>query len=144
MKHLKKIWQFLRRHPQLTLTAAILASACLVYYQYLFGDAVFLFNDIGSDTQQQYIMHYNTIANHLADGNLSFWDFNNGFGTSLLQLSLFDPSLIVLYLCGALFGPGVIAYLLIYAHIGKMLLAGLMCFQFLSCFSFSTVRLIFQ
>lgn len=137
MKHLKKIWQFLRRHPRLTLTAAILASACLVYYQYLFGDAVFLFNDIGSDTQQQYIMHYNTIANHLADGNLSFWDFNNGFGTSLLQLSLFDPSLIVLYLCGALFGPGVIAYLLIYAHIGKMLLAGLMCFQFLSCFSFS-------
>lgn len=137
MTHIRKIWRFIKNHPRLTLTFAILISACLVYYQYIFGDSIFLFNDIGSDTQQQYIMHYNSVANHLADGNLSFWDFSNGFGTSMLQLNLFDPSLIFLYLCGALMGPGVIAGLLIYVHIGKMILAGLLCFQFLSCFSFS-------
>ena len=82
-------------------------------------------------------MQYNSIANHLADGNFSFWDFTNGFGTSMLQLNLFDPSLILLYAAGAVFGPGIIAYLLIYIHIAKMLLAGLMCYQFLTCFGFS-------
>lgn len=137
MAHIRKLWTFIKNHPRLTLALAILVSACVVYYQYIFGDSIFLFNDIGSDTQQQYIMQYSSVANHLADGNLSFWDFTNGFGTSMLQLNLFDPSLIFLYVAGALFGPGSIAYLLIYIHIAKMILAGLMCFQFLSCFSFS-------
>ena len=114
MAHIRKLWTFIKNHPRLTLALAILVSACVVYYQYIFGDSIFLFNDIGSDTQQQYIMQYSSVANHLADGNLSFWDFTNGFGTSMLQLNLFDPSLIFLYVAGALFGPGSIAYLLIY------------------------------
>ena len=51
---------------------------------------------------QQYVMHYQTIINHVRDGNLSFWDFNNGFGTNLFQLNLFDPTLDLLYLTGIL------------------------------------------
>lgn len=126
-----------RKHPKLLLTIAIAVSAAVVYYQYVFGDYIFLFNDIGSDTQQQYIMQYNTIINHLRDGNFSFWDFNNGFGTSMFQLTLADPSLWVLYILGWIFGPASCAYLLIYLHIGKMILAGLAAYYFLSCFSLS-------
>ena len=37
-----------------------------------------IFNDIGSDTWQQYIMNYTSIVNHLRDGSFSLWDFNNG------------------------------------------------------------------
>ena len=39
-----------------------------------------IFNDIGSDTWQQYIMNYTSIVNHLRDGSFSLWDFNNGLG----------------------------------------------------------------
>lgn len=126
-----------KRHPKILLAIAIAVSAVIVYYQYVFGNFIFMFNDIGSDTQQQYIMQYNTIVNHLRDGNFSFWDFNNGFGTSMFQLTIADPSLWVLYLLGAVFGPESCAYLLIYLHIGKMVLAGLAAYYFLSCFSLS-------
>lgn len=126
------------KYPRLFLTLGLLVSACLVYYQYVFGNSIFIFNDIGADTQQQYIMQYNAIVNHIRDGNFSAWDFTNGFGTSMLQMNLFDPSLMLLYLAGVVFGPAVMPYLLIYIHIGKIILAGLMCYQFLSCFSFST------
>lgn len=128
----------IKKHPRLVLCSTIFLSALLVYYQYVFGNSLFLFNDIGADTQQQYIMQYNSIVNHIRNGNFSIWDFSNGFGTSLLHLNLFDPSLALLFLCGSIFGPEVMAYFLIYLHIGKMVLAGLMCYQFLSCFSFSS------
>lgn len=127
----------IRKYPRVFLAFAILFSACLIYYQYVFGNSIFLFNDIGADTQQQYIMQYNTIVNHLRSGNFSLWDFSNGFGTSMFQLNMFDPSLILLYLAGVVMGPGIMSYLLIYLHIGKLILAGLMCYQFLSCFSYS-------
>lgn len=137
MKIISRLEEKCRKHPKLVLAIAIAVSAVIVYYQYVFGNYIFMFNDIGSDTQQQYIMQYNTIVNHLRDGNISFWDFNNGFGTSMFQLTLADPSLWVLYLLGAIFGPASCAYLLIYLHIGKMILAGLAAFYFLSCFSLS-------
>ena len=137
MSFTKTLYEFKKR-PRLILAIAILISACLVYYQYVFGNAIFLFNDIGADTQQQYIMQYNTIVNHIRNGNFSLWDFSNGFGTSMMQFNLFDPSLIVLFISGIIFGPEIMPYLLIYIHILKMLLAGLMVYQFLSCFSFST------
>lgn len=127
----------LKQHPRMVLAITILLSSCLVYYQYVFGNSIFIFNDIGADTQQQYIMQFNSIVNHIRDGNLSVWDFTNGFGTSMLQLNLFDPSLMILYLAGVIFGPALMPYLLIYLHIGKMILAGIACYQFLTCFSFS-------
>lgn len=139
----KKLFPAVKKHPRWFLVLAVLFSSALIYYQYLFGSSVFLFNDIGADTQQQYIMQYNTIVNHLRSGNFSLWDFSNGFGTSMFQLNLFDPSLILLYLLGVIFGPSVMPYLLIYLHIGKLILAGLMCYQFLTCFSFSTKSRLF-
>lgn len=133
-----KTYGQIKKHPRIILLMMLLISSFLIYYQYIFGTSIFLFNDVGADTQQQYIMQYNTIVNHIRNGNFSLWDFSNGFGTSMFQLNLFDPSLILLYLAGVVFGPSVMPNLLIYLHISKILLAGLMCYQFLTCFSFST------
>lgn len=132
-----KLYEKIKHHPKFFLCIAICLSALIAYYPYVFGDSIFLFNDIGADTQQQYIMQYNTVVNHIRSGNFSIWDFSSGFGTSLYSLNLFDPSFVLMFAAGALFGPQVIAYLLIYLHIGKMILAGLTCHKFLSCFSFS-------
>lgn len=118
------------------LALVLLASGLLVYWKYVFGNQLFVFNDIGSDTMQQYVMHYQTIINHIRDGNFSFWDFNNGFGTSMFQLNLFDPTLDFLYLTGVLTGTEHLLYYLVYLQIFRMVLAGIACYLFLSLFGY--------
>ena len=126
-----------KKHPKILLSILVLVTACIVYHQYIMGDYVFLFTDIGSDTTEQYIMHYSSIVNHIRNGNFSLWDFTNGFGTSMYQLNLFNPLLWLLYLPGILFGPQVMPGCLIYIHIFTMILSALAVWAFLSCFSFS-------
>ena len=73
-------------------------SCCFMFRDYLFGNELMIFNDIGSDTWQQYIMNYTSIVNHLRDGSFSLWDFNNGLGINQFNFNLFDPFLMLLYL----------------------------------------------
>ncbi|MDO4490433.1 MAG: YfhO family protein [Lachnospiraceae bacterium] len=128
---------FFRKHPYLLLFLLISATGAAAYYQYIFGGSLFMFRDIGSDTAEQYIMQYSTVVNHIRNGNLSFWDFTNGFGTSMYQLNLLNPSLWLLYLIGIIAGPQVMAHFLIWLHMLLLILAGWMAWKFLSCFSFS-------
>ncbi len=134
---LRKTIDYFKKHPKLLLSILILTTAFIAYHQYIIGKNVFLFNDIGSDTAEQYIMQYSSIVNHIRNGNFSLWDFTNGFGTSMYQMNLFSPTLWLVYLPGILFGPQVMPGFLIYVHILTMLLAALAAWSFLSCFNFS-------
>ncbi|MDO4616820.1 MAG: YfhO family protein [Lachnospiraceae bacterium] len=127
---------FFKKHPRLLLFLLISLTGAVAYHQYFFGDSLFMFRDIGSDTAEQYLMQYSSIVNHVRNGNLSLWDFTNGFGTSMYQLNLFNPSLWLLYLAGMIAGPQVMAYGLIYLHLLLLILAGWMAWRYLSCFSF--------
>jgi len=127
-----------RQFRSLLIIWGLTLLSCLFIFRYfLFSDALVAFSDAGSDTKQQYLMQYATIVNHLKDGTFSFWDLNNGFGTSMFALNLTNLFLMLVYAAGYLFGvgymPGVIVYLLIF----EMLLAAAFCYFFLSCFSFS-------
>ena len=96
-----------------------------------------IFNDIGSDTWQQYIMNYTSIVNHLRDGSFSLWDFNNGLGINQFNFNLFDPFLMLLYGVGVVLGP---AHMLLYINviqILKIMVAAFAFYWFLSQFSFS-------
>lgn len=98
---MKSVMTFIRKHPKTALAVLIIITALIVYHRYFFGGYVFLFEDIGSDTRQQYVAWYNSIAFHLNQGDLSFWDASYGFGTPLFSLNLFHPTLGILYLVGA-------------------------------------------
>ena len=116
--------------------AGLLFAGCLaIFRSYLFGDKLLVFTDIGSDTYDQYLMQYQTIINHLRDGDFSFWDFNNGYGINMFSLSLFDPFLILLYLFGYIVGADKIYGILVILQIVRIILAGLALYGFLSCFS---------
>lgn len=134
---MRNLTGFFKKHPYLLLFILISLTGAVAYYQYIFGNSLFMFRDIGSDTAEQYIMQYSTVVNHIRDGNLSFWDFTNGFGTSMYQLNLLNPSLWLLYLVGILAGPQMMAHFLIWLHLLLLILAGWMAWKFLSCFSFS-------
>ena len=127
-----------KRFCSLLILWAMTAVSCLViFFPFLFGDKLAVFQDAGSDTRQQYLMQYATIVNHIKDGNFSFWDFNNGFGTSMLALNLFNPFLMLVYLAGVILGVGHIPGVLVFVIILEIFLAQLFCYLFLDCFSFS-------
>ncbi|MBU5481070.1 YfhO family protein [Blautia sp. MSJ-19] len=116
----------------------LLGISCLIIFrEYLLGDRLLIFNDIGSDTWQQYIMIYTGIVNHLRSGEFALWDFTNGLGINVFNFNLFDPFLMLLYGIGVVLGP---AHMLIYINviqILKILAAGMACYWFVSQFSFS-------
>lgn len=121
----------------LVLEGLLLVSCLFIFGSFLFGNDLMVFTDIGSDTYDQYLMHYQTIISHLQEGTFSAWDFNNGFGINMFSLNLFDPFLILLYLFGCLAGKAHIYGALAVLQILRVLLAGLAMYGFLSCFSLS-------
>ena len=94
------------------------ASCSFMFRDYLYGNDLMIFNDIGSDTWQQYIMNYTSIVNHLRDGSFSLWDFNNGLGINQFNFNLFDPFLMLLYGAGVILGP---AHMLLYINVIQIL-----------------------
>ncbi len=115
------------------------ASCSFMFRDYLYGNDLMIFNDIGSDTWQQYIMNYTSIVNHLRDGSFSLWDFNNGLGINQFNFNLFDPFLMLLYGAGVVLGP---AHMLLYINviqILKIMVAAFAFYWFLSQFSFSVL-----
>lgn len=122
---------------RLLLLAALFVSCLFIFRSYLFGDSVLVFDDVGGDTWQQYTMHYASIVNHLRAGNFSLWDFTNGMGTNMFSLSLFDPSLILLYLIGVVLGPAHMLFYLVWLQVLKVLAADWVFYLFLSEFTYS-------
>lgn len=115
------------------------ASCSFIFRDYLYGNDLMIFNDIGSDTWQQYIMNYTSIVKHLRDGSFSLWDFNNGLGINQFNFNLFDPFLMLLYGVGVVLGP---AHMLLYINviqILKIMVAAFAFYWFLSQFSFSVL-----
>ena len=121
----------------LILWGATLISCIIIYFNFIFGNEFFVFKDVGSDTFQQYLMHYNSIINSMRDGTLSSWDFTNGFGTSIYALNFFHPLLFLLYLAGVVLGPMRLPHLMVFLIIGQIFLAVTVLFFFLKEFSFT-------
>lgn len=121
---------------QILLLMFLLLGSFYVLQEYLFGNQLLVFNDIGSDTWQQYVMQYATVVKHLREGNFTLWDFYNGLGTNMLSMNLFDPSLMLLYLLGCLLGTQKMLYFLSWIQVLRILLAGWVFYRYLSLFSY--------
>ena len=61
-------------------------TCALVFRNFLFGEEYFIFDDIGSDTAQQYIAQYASIIDHIRSGDFSLWNFDYGFGAGFPEL----------------------------------------------------------
>ena len=61
----------------------------------------------------------------------------SGMGTNMFSLSLFDPSLILLYLIGVVLGPAHMLFYLVWLQVLKVLAAGWVFYLFLSEFTYS-------
>ncbi len=121
----------------LLLLATTGAVSVFILSPYLFGNYLFTFLDVGSDTAQQYLSLYASIARNLSGGHFSLWDSTNGFGNNIFIMNLTNPALLVVYLIGAVFGAEVIPFCMGWVYLAELLASGAAIYLFLTEFSFS-------
>lgn len=126
----------LKRKSILLLSAVIGATCIAVFYQYIFGNKILAFYDIGSDTVQQYLSQYSAIIRKITEGDFTLWDADNGFGVNMNMLNMTNPALIILYFLGAAVGLPSFPYLLVWLYIAEIIAAGIACYLYLSVFPF--------
>ena len=121
----------------LVLSAAVLITCLIVFNEFIFGNRVFAFYDIGSDTSQQYLPQILTVVRKLRGGDISLWDAENGFGVNMNMLTITNPFFAVIYLTGAIFGEEAVFTSMIWLYVAEIISAGLAGYLFLSAFRFS-------
>src|SRR2546430_324739 len=112
-------------------SAAILALCLLVvgavtFRDFLFGNAVLLYTDVGSDSINSYYPDFVHLSNYIRSNGFPSWSFYVGMGQDLAYATgylIWQP---VSWLPKAWIAPP-----LVFQHLGKVLLAGLFFFQFL-------------
>lgn len=131
-----------KKRPYLRLSVYIVVTSLVLYWQYIFGDKIFVFNaflDTVADTHHQYIPVYNFWASAIKNGTLSSYTFQYGFGNSIFSMISWvsDPFSMIGVLVGVIFGEQYIADSMIYILILKHICAGLLCLYFLKGFNFT-------
>lgn len=117
----------------------LLFSIILIFKDYLMGNKVFSFIDIGNDMTQQYVPYYYNCAQRIRDGEFHIWNWDYGLGTSWLNnlSQTLDPFGLFVILTGALIGPSSVTYLVIVAHVLKIITAYILCKCYLRLFGLS-------
>lgn len=114
-------------HFSTLLTAlSLLVVGAVIFRDFLFGNAVLLYKDIGSDSLIDYYPWFVHFSDYIRNEGFPSWSFSVGMGQDILYLAgylLLDP---VTWL-----PKGLIAPALVYQHLAKILIAGLLFLRFL-------------
>ena len=130
-------------HPEfrfrtaLVLFAIILVTCLIVFNEYIFGNRILAFYDIGSDTSQQYLPQILSVVRKLREGDITLWDAENGFGVNMNMLTITNPFFAVIFLIGVLFGENAVFTSMIWLYVAEIICAGLAAYLFLSAFRLS-------
>jgi uncharacterized membrane protein YfhO len=106
----------------------IILLAILVLRNFLFGNQIYLFKDIGSDTINAYYPHYFYLADYFHTHGIPTWSFYQGMGTNLFPNSLLGQPLEMLLL---FMGKNNIAGSLAGIEFMKIVIGGVFFFLFL-------------
>jgi uncharacterized membrane protein YfhO len=104
----------------------LLLVGALIFRDFLFGGAVLLYTDIGSDSVNDYYPDFVHLSNYIRSQGFPSWSFYVGMGQDLAYATgylIWQP---VSWLPKQLIAPA-----LVFQHLGKVLLAGLFFFRFL-------------
>lgn len=104
----------------------LLAVSAIVFRDFLFGDKVLLYKDIGSDSLNDYFPSFVHLSDYIRTSGYPSWSFSVGMGQSIFYLIgylILDP---VCWL-----PKDLIAQALVWQHLLKILVAGLLFARFL-------------
>src|SRR5436305_7824261 len=115
-----------------TLPVTLIVGLCLlivgglIFRDFVFGEKLLLYKDIGSDSVNDTYPTFVHLSDYIRHHGLPSWSFSIGMGQSLFHFSgdlILEP---VVWLPRQL-----IAYALVFQHLLKVLIAGLLFFRFL-------------
>jgi uncharacterized membrane protein YfhO len=115
------------------LGALILFILFVLFGSFLFGDRLFLFKDIGSDTINIFYPQLVHVADYISKEGLPKWSFNQGMGQNILAMSVGDPFSWLLYIIG----KENLAYGIVWVELLKLFLSGIFFYAYLSSLNFS-------
>jgi uncharacterized membrane protein YfhO len=104
----------------------LLFVGALIFREFLFGGAVLLYTDMGSDSVNSYYPDFVSLSNYVRREGFPSWSFYVGMGQDLAYATgylIWQP---VSWLPNKLIAPA-----LVFQHLGKVLIAGLFFFRFL-------------
>ncbi|MFZ1218104.1 MAG: YfhO family protein [Chthoniobacterales bacterium] len=104
----------------------LLLAGTFIFRKFLFGDSVLLYTDIGSDSVNSYYPDFIHLSDYVRAEGVPSWSFFVGMGQDLAYAAgylIWQP---VSWLPGALIAPA-----LVYQHLAKILIAGLLFLRFL-------------
>jgi uncharacterized membrane protein YfhO len=90
----------LGKKTALLMAGILLVLLFILFGGFIFGDRLFLFKDIGSDTINVFYPQLVHVADYLSKEGLPKWSFNQGMGQNILPLSVGDPFNWILYIMG--------------------------------------------
>lgn len=88
-KFIRKIGNYYKEHPRMDyvfLVGSITIVSLILFYRFIFGNEVFLFNEF--DFNKDQICNYYPYIDHLFHhkGGLSWWSFNSGMGNNMFPM----------------------------------------------------------
>src|SRR5438067_3008724 len=117
-----------RRSWRISLLVALslLIPGLVIFWPFLFGDAVLLYTDIGRDSLNSYYTDFVHLSNYIRTNGFPSWSFHIGMGQDLAYATGFLVWEPVTWLPARF-----IAQALVFQHLVKCLVAGLLFFRFL-------------
>jgi uncharacterized membrane protein YfhO len=116
----------LKRFSILIVAGCLLVVGALIFRDFLFGNSVLIYKDAGSDSINDYYPSFLHLSDYIRSHGLPSWSFSTGMGQDLSYLAgylILEPV--------TLLPRDLIAHALIYQHLAKVLIAGLLFFRFL-------------
>ncbi len=118
----------------LSLGALILGMSAALFWDFLLGQQLYLFTDVGSDTINIFYPHLAHISEYLRTEGLPKWSFNQGMGQNLVPSGIENPFNWLLFTLGVEKLP----YGFIYVEVLKLFFIGLIAFLYFKKISNST------
>lgn len=114
------------RAELLSLGTVLLLGIVAIYGNFFFGPSRFAYNDIGSDTLNQYVPYYLNLLDSIRDGSFGLWNFQYGLGVSFMsyQSWTLDPFNIALVPLGLALGNQALSFVLVFIQTLKVLICG--------------------
>jgi len=129
-----KIRKFITSHPLVSLGIMMVVTSIIIYFPCLFLKQVFIYSDIGSDTENVYYPFFMSLSRKITNSDFSLWDFTYGTGTNILTRQADVASIFTWLTC--IFGAKYIKYLLVVVQILKIILAGYAAYYYLNNFKY--------
>ncbi|MGZ3867053.1 MAG: YfhO family protein, partial [Bacteroidia bacterium] len=111
----------------------IFLIAFVCFKDFLLGQKIYLFKDIGSDSLNASWAWMSHSADYISQYGVPSWSFSMGMGQNILSFSFYDPFDYILYM----FGKHNMPYLIVYKELAKILLAGFLFFKYLRLLNFT-------